>query len=412
MTLAPVYARGVSKVVSFIPEATFGVQGAGTAQSLRRVTADFNLVMQPINSQEITQSGQARDMRLGPRQVQGTASGQLSAGSYATIFAAILRGTFIPGPVVNGITDSVASVDGATGRLTITSPSSHFVTAAGYKVGDIVRLTGLTGGPAADLGENLRIIGIADNVMTFAPPPGGNAVWSTGQTDGVITFGKKLITPTTVATQIFTSFSIEQWYGDVGISELFTGVRFTQASLNVPASGFATFQVSATGRNMTVGAAQVYTNPTQSASSGLTAAGGKVSYQGNDLAIITGMSLQIAVDTQADPVVGSQFVPEIFQGMITCTGSFQALMTTDGMTADFINENEVTVSLLLTDGPSPGANFFSVFLPRVKLSQANRADSPRAIIRNYSFVALEQLVNSGAGGIYDDTTVTIQDSLA
>jgi hypothetical protein len=276
----------------------------------------------------------------------------------------------------------------------------------------MVRISGLIGGPAVDNAENLRIVALSDSQMTVAPPPGSSAIWTSGQTDTISVVGKKLIIPNAVSNQNFQSFSVEQWYGDIGVSELFTGVCFTQASLNIPASGFCTFQASMIGQQETRGTSQVYNAPlAATTTTSLTAAGGRVSYNGIDQAIITGMNLQIAVDTQADPVVGSQIVPTIFQGMISVRGSFTCLMANDTISADYLAENEVTLALLLTTSPAAGADFMSIFLPRVKLSQDTRTDSPRAITRNYSFMALEQ-ISGGQALVYDDTTVTIQDSLA
>jgi hypothetical protein len=410
MAVGP-FARGVSRTIAIALESTEGVQSTAQAQFLRRVTMDINQNTQAVESQEIRPSQQMADARQGTRSVTGTLSGQLSPASYKLLFQQIFRAAFVAGVSSAGLADTVATLDPAgTGNLIITGPSEHFVTVTGFKLGDVVRLANLTGGPAGDNGENLRIIALTDTVMTLAPPPNTPVLWASGQSVTISVVGKKLIVPITAQTD--QSFTIEAWYGDVGQSEIFVGCKATQVSFNIPANGFVTFQMQFTGLQCTTGTTQQY--PSATAASGttsLTSTGGKVLYQGLPQSIITGINIQIVADAQAPPVVGSYYASNVFIGMLAVRGSLTCLMVNDTLTADFLQENEVQISTLLTTSPLPGADFVSLWLPRVKLMSGTKTDSQTSITRSYNLTALEQ-VNGGTGTNVDDTTVVMQDSMA
>ncbi len=398
----PTFARGVAKTVAINPETVFGTLGAGAGQLLRRTSSDLNLSVAQIQSQEILQSQQVRDQRNGPRGVQGTLAGQLSPVSYSMCFEGLMRSTFASVAPIANLTDTSATLDGS-GNVVVTSASGNFSTR--FKNGDVIRPSGLTGGAAVDNLDDSRVIAVSPNSMTLSVPP-ASAGWVSGQTDTFSLPGKKLIIPAT--GQANKSFSIEHWYSDVGESELFLGCKVTQISINIPASGFVTIQASITGRDMQKTNTQVFPAAAPlTTSTGLTATTGKLSYNGVAIAYISAMSVQIVASVGNDPVVGSNVVPEIFLGTLMVRGSFSALMTADGFTNDFLQENEVSLSMLMTASPADNAEFMSIHMPRVKLISSTKNDSDKAIMRSFNFVALE---NTGSAVGHDLTSIMIQDS--
>ena len=100
-------------------------------------------------------------------------------------------------------------------------------------------------------------------------------------------------------------------------------------------------------------------------------------------------------------------MPQIFPGTMRLRGSISCYMAADGMKADFLAENEVSLGFVMTTSPAPGADFVSVFIPRVKLMASNKTDGDKAIMRSYNFVGLEALPGSYTPG---DTSIVIQDS--
>jgi hypothetical protein len=204
--------------------------------------------------------------------------------------------------------------------------------------------------------------------------------------------------------------TIEHWYSDIGVSELFTGCVVNQISLNIPATGFVTFQASLIGQQMVRATSQVYSTPASpSTNTGLTSVGGTVFYNGVAVAYVTGASMQIMASVQADPVLGQNYIPAVFMGTLTVRGSISCFFLNDGLTTDFLNENEVDLSFMLTASPAANAEFVNFYIPRVKLQSDTRNDSDRAITRQFQFSALE---NVGTNTYADLTTLMMQDSAA
>ncbi len=145
---------------------------------------------------------------------------------------------------------------------------------------------------------------------------------------------------------------------------------------------------------------------------GLTAAvNGLLRIGGVDLGIVTGLSLNINNGDTTDPVVGSNLVPFVYQGIQDITGQFTALFF-DGVPRDaFLNETEIELDVMLTCDNSINADFLNLVLPRIKLGGAAKDDKPGAIVRTYPFQALKQ-TGGGAGTTHDATTLMVQDSLA
>ena len=394
------FATGVYKTLTVLSESTFGVKASGTGQQLRRVSSDMNLNVASLESNEILPSLQVRDARHGPRQVTGTISGQFSPGTYGLLLSNLMRNSYVAGVSVTGIADSVLTVDGSGLFATLSSASSTFIT-AGFAVGDVVRLTGLTGASVADNGVDMRITTLTQTSMVLTQIRGTLVGYASGQTLGIAVPGKKL----TMGTSQGASFSLEHWYADVGKSELFLGCKVSQISINVPASGFVQMQASITAQQRVDATSQALTGPTGvTTSNSLTANGGSVFYAGAANAYISQMSLQISADLQADPTIGSDIVPAIFQGTMRVRGSFSALMAADTMDADFLNETELGLGMVMTTGPLPTADFVNLYVPRTKLMSGTKNDSNKAIMRSFNFVGLEALTGA-------DTSIVVQDSL-
>lgn len=408
----PSLARGVAKTLAFLPETTFGAQAlSGTPQILRRNQSTMNLQIQEINSNEILPSQQMRDARQGTRLLQGQISSQLSCLTYEALIANLFRSSFVAGVSKAAITDSVVVVTASS--ITFTSVSSNFLT-TGFKVGDVVNISGSVAPALGNNAVNLIVTGVTATVLTFAPPVAGTiTAYSTGQTVSVSVVGKKLLMPSTLATSNIGSLTFEHFYSDVGVSELGLGCRMTSMSLAVPPSGLVTCNFGFTGQQLATFATEQLPSPTAPTTTGLlTAVKGNLLLFGAPIAYITGFNLQISAQADAPPVVGTPLTPNIFMGNLMASGSLTALFASDGITNAFLNETEFQIQLFLTDSGNANANFISVFLPRVKIFSDNKNDGTMEITRSLNFRALEQDLIGGTGLAYDDTTVTIQDSLA
>jgi hypothetical protein len=70
------------------------------------------------------------------------------------------------------------------------------------------------------------------------------------------------------------SYSIEEWYADIARSEVFSGCKFTKASVQLPPTGMATLDLTVAGKDhgQTPGSTRYFTSPTSATSSGVVAA--------------------------------------------------------------------------------------------------------------------------------------------
>ena len=109
--------------------------------------------------------------------------------------------------------------------------------------------------------------------------------------------------------------------------------------------------------------------------------------------------------------MGSNVVPSQFAGRVRVTGQFTAYFEDGVMPQAFFDETEISLSVALTTNNTAAADVIAVTMSRVKLGGADKADGEGGIVRTYPFTAL---LNSagGVGTAYDQTTITIQDTLA
>ena len=449
-----VFARGVNKILAYQAEAAYGVVPPSPAgQQLRRITSNFTLGAPLIPSAEILASQQVRDSRQGPRAATGTLAGQLSPGTYKDLFCALLRmnnsgaSTFFQLPQTATLADLLLNTAGGTlapmayqagSAATVIWPSG-----TGLWMGDPIKFTGLGSPNTADNGIPLLIQSF-NGGATYASVYAGLGQPSlvspfTGQSGKIAGVGKAAwipnpgaTTPNVAAQPLFPSFTFEEYFTDVGISDVYNGVVPTQAQISMPARGFCTFNMSFLGQNQITsgsppneGSSQFFASaapPTTSAS--LMMIGGAVMYKGNPLIYMSSANLSISCPAQADPMMGVNYAPNVFLGPLSVTGSFTTLMTptqlvsgaptsfvgvSDTLTQDFLDENEVSLSFLMATANSPTADFILIYMPRVKLGAAGKQDSQTAITRAFTFQAME---NAGQVPNARDTTMTMYDSAA
>lgn len=403
-------ASGVFKQVSIKEETTYGVIPvvATGAQLLRRTDAAFNLSKDTYESNEIRTDLQTADMRHGVRRVAGTLNGELSPGSYAAYLAALVKREFA---AVTALTALSITVAGSGPTYTVTRATGSFLT-SGLKIGQVVRLTAGTFN-AANLNKNLFIVGLTALEATVIVLNGSALVAEGPIATATITIpGKTTYIPTTGHTD--KSFSIEEWYSDIARSEVFSGCKFTKASVQLPPSGMATLGLDVAGKDhgQVPGSTRYFTSPTALSSSGVVAAvNGVLRVGGVTMASVTGLNFDIDASFTGDPVVGANVVPTQFAGRVKVSGQFTAYFEDGVIPSAFFDETELGIQVALTTSNDAAAEFVSFSLSRVKLGGADKADSDGGVVRTYPFTAL---LNSagGSGTAHEQSTIAIQDSLA
>jgi hypothetical protein len=123
------------------------------------------------------------------------------------------------------------------------------------------------------------------------------------------------------------------------------------------------------------------------------------------------LTATIAGNMTSDPVVGSNTVPDIFEGRVVVSGEMSAYFE-DGTFRDaFLDEDEVALMFVFTTGNSKNADFVSFVMPRVKLGGSAKDDGEKGLVQTIPYQALFN-GSGGTGTTSEQTTLVIQDSLA
>ena len=395
-------ASGINKVVSYKKETSFGTLPSPTTggQTLRRVSSNFNLTKETYQSEEIRTDYQLVDMRHGVRAVEGSISGELSAGTYADFLAsALARNWTAATPSALGST-TIATVGGTN---TITRTTGSWLTDT-VRVGNVIRLTGFA---TANNNANLLVIALTATVATVVALNGFKLTNETVASGGTYKVqGKTTYAPTTGHTD--DSYTFEEWYSDIGQSEVTVGNKVNTVGIALPATGLTTVDLSFMGQDLKQrGVSQFFTSPSAQNSNGVFAAvNGALIVNGAPVALVTGANFNINRNMTSEAVVGSNIKPEIYEGRIIVDGDFTTLYQDGTFAGYFDAETEISLVVALTANSLPNSEFMSFTIPRLKLSTDTKDDGEKGIVSSNSFQALK---GNGANG-FEATTLMIQDS--
>lgn len=395
-------ATGVAKQVRFKKESAWGTAaGATGAQLLRRVTSDLSLAKETYQSNEIRTDYQISDFRHGVRSVEGTVAGELSPLTYDSFLAAALRKDFVAGAT----TGALATLSVTTTGTKFTRSSGSFIT-DGFKVGDVIGATGFS--TANNNTHYVLVTVVAALTMDIVPLDGVVLTdEAAGGTRTIAVVGKKTYTPETAHTD--DSFTFEHYYSDVTQSEVFTGCKVNTLAIALPPSGMATINIGLMGKDITTATSEYFTTPTAATSSGVLASVNGIAYAiGSRQYSLTGLNINYTGNLSKEPVVGSNTVPDIFEGRVVVTGELTAFFENGTLRDAFINETEVALMFVFTTNNNKNPDFISFVMPRCKLGGAAKDDGEKGLVQTIPFQAL---FNS-SGTTDAKTTLIIQDSLA
>jgi hypothetical protein len=417
-------AKGVSKKLIIAEQAALGTiaaVNAATAAYMRRVTSTVDLSKDTYESNEKRTDMQIADMRHGAKSVGGAINGELSPGSYQMLMAAVMRRAWTDG-VSDGPNDDVtaAATTGAAGTFTrhdMTESSAEserqdWLT-DGFKVGDVIRMTGWTSPATANNNHNFLITALTTTVMTVVGLDGVPPV-AKAAGDPVVTsvVGKKTFLPTSGHTNKY--FTIEHYYSDIDLSEVFTDCKFSSMDIKLPPSGMGTIDFNVVGLDMTphdTADAPYFSAPSAMNENGILAAVNGVLYaQGAAVALLTGLDFSLSGDASvADPVVGSNSRPDVFDGKLKVSGNMTVYFTSATFRDYFRNETEVSLFGAFTTSDDADADFLAFCMPRIKAGGASKDDNDKGLVQTIPFTAL--LNTTGGTGINsEETTLSVQDS--
>lgn len=397
-------ARGISKVVAYAKETTFGeLAPVGSGKQLRRTSADFTSMRESYESAEIRTDQQVADFRLGTRSTEGSLAGELSGGSYADLIQAVLARDFTAG----GTEAAIDFVIAEAGELhTLTRTTGDWLT--NFKVGDVVRIS--VAGSAANQNNNLIVVGVTSLVLTVRAISDTDLVPESVTGATLSTIGKKTYVPKTGHTS--DSFTVEEWYSDIQQSEVHSGVKIGSWSVTVPASGLVTTDFSAMGQGLKkTGTAQYFTSPAPLTTTGVVAAvNGAVIINGSATnACVTDFNFSVERAQEASQCIGSEIAQTIFDGTIRVTGSMSVYFEDGYLRDKFEKEETVSFVLALSSGSQKDADVMTFVLPKAKLSSFSKSDAELGIMASCDFTAVLNDVTTG--GLIDSTIMVTDTSL-
>lgn len=406
-------AQGISKQVAIKKESGgWGVlAGASGARLIRRVTSSFNLTKETYQSDEIRTDYQMADYRHGVRSADGSLSGELSPGSYSDLIQSALARDFTAGVSIAHAATGAVTVAGTAPNFTLTQVTGDWVT-QGVRVGDVIRITAGTGLNADSLNKNLLVTGFTAanktaNVIVL------NGTTMTGASSSAATAisvtGKRTYVPLTGHTS--DSYTVEEWYGDISQSEVYTGCKVNTVGISIPATGMSTIDFNFMGKDLAqTGTTRYFTSPTAQGTAGVCAGvNGAVIFNGTRVAVITDASININRNISNATVLGSNSVAQAFDGRALVDGSLSMYFVDATARDAFKDETEVSLVFTLTTGSGNTADFVSITLPRVKLGSFTKDDGEQGITASSDFQAL---LNSVSTAGLETSTIVVQDSLA
>lgn len=381
--------------------------GESGGQILRRVSSTLALNKDTYQSNEVRSDRQIADYRHGVRRVQGNIAGEWSPATYADFFEAAFRGTWAS--AIAKSDSELTSVSADANASTFTFGGGDPVS-EGYRVGMVVQFTNLS--ESANNSKNFLILsfsGANNRTMEVYPAP---TTMGADSAFNITTTGKSLIVPS--SNHVSRKVGIEIWNEDVDIARVFTECRVGGFNLQLPPTGMSTVDFTLLGRNEWLfedSNAPFFISPTDATTTGIFAAvNGLLRVGGETVAVVTGLNVSMNLNPTADPVVGSDLVPEIFLGRANVTGQMTAMFQNATLLNDFINESEIQLLAFLTTTSADDTPCSALYLPRVKLGGADlQTQGEGGQLITLPFQALKSTATTASTGI-EQTTIQLFDS--
>jgi hypothetical protein len=374
-------------------------------QVLRRTSCSLALTKDTYQSNEVRTDRQIGDYRHGVKRVSGSISGELSPATYWDFIEAACRGT--DSAAVSKTEAELTSAAADNSTKTFTFGGGNPVT-EGFRVGMVIRFTGLS--ESTNNSKNFLITAISgsnNRVFTVYPAP---TTMTADTAFGVASIGRRVYVP--ASSHVARKFAIESYHTDLDIYRLFTECRVGGVNLNLPATGMATIEIPMMGRDMetaSAGSAPFFSSPTGETSTGILAAvNGLLMVQGVAQGVITGATVNMNLNPSAEPVVGQNFVPEIFLGPTQVDGQLTAFFEDLTLVNYFINETELELLLYLTTSTDAASDFMTIYMPKIKLGGATIGLEGQAGVPVTLPYTCLRYQGSGAG--IDTTTIAFTDS--
>jgi hypothetical protein len=347
---------GANVSMSYVLETEQGVTPTVPVMKTFRATGrNINPARATITSGEVRADRQVSDMRHGFQSVAGSFGFQLGLQDFDDVLEGELSGTWAL------VTTGTVSLSATAAGYARTAGS--FIT-DGFEVGDIVEASGFS--VAANNGRG-RVSAVSALLLTVEDEFTGAAYTAVDGAAGgrfVNAVGQKL-----KVGKILRTFTMERRFSDVARYQLFKGCAFNNMSLTIAPNviiGGTIDVVGLTGGdilNTTLGNPQAPT-----ANEPFASFDGVLLEGGEDIGIVTGMTINMANGRSTAPVVFRRTSPAVFEGTFTVTGQVTVFFEDGTLVEKFINEETSSIDVRLDD--VNGTDFHRIRLGRIKYTGA------------------------------------------
>ncbi len=350
---------------------------------IRFNTSDIARDTAQIDSDEINSSRQRDKSRQGTYSIAGSISAALSFASHDYLMQAAFQSTW-----TSQVTDTQTTFSALASDNSYNDSGSGFV-AAGFKVGDLITVTGFTGDTANNITDGEITILVAGK-MTIGGTDGDVIVDdSAGESVTIKTAGDYLEVGSTVPTVALLRRNV-----DTSVDVLYRHNRVSDLALAIVLNQSAIITVSVVGESQ-----EIYTVPGASTFATATTSGMMVPTIGymqdaeTALNFLTDYNLEFS--NSINPLFSLFQRPAygIENGVFTAGGSLTAYQPDATLLTKFIDETATDHIVKLQD---LAGNWYRFILPDVIYTQlSDPVSGPGAHVHSYSF----------SGG-YDSTALT------
>jgi len=392
---------------------TIAAADAASAQYMRFKTFAQDQTNENYMSDEMRPDRQVGGVFIGPQEGNGSCSGELTPGTFEAFEAAVLRKAFVAGASDSANTGLTSAAVGVGAEGTITRAADSWI-ADKFKVGDVVQQTGWAADEpdaTANNAHNFLITALSATVMTVLAID-GVAIVAKDESAAVTTTvqGQKSWTP--AASHLEEWFTIEHYYSDVYLSEVFWDCKPTNMSVSAPATGIPTVDFNILGLQMIpegTAASPYFTGygvPLAITGTDAVHTGKAVIViQGVNQVFCTGVDFEINGNAEVgSAVMGSNVKSGIYDKRLEVKGTFKALYQDDIISALYRAGTKISLSIVLPVSDAPDSAFIAITIPSAKATSGAK-EGDNEISHSFGFTA--EFNSDG-----DDGETCTKDSLA
>ena len=164
------------------------------------------------------------------------------------------------------------------------------------------------------------------------------------------------------------SFTMERRFLDIAQYQPMTGCMVNTLALNIQPNAMVTGTIGIIGQDGDISGTSLGTPTDVATNAPFDSFTGALLEGGSAIASVSQLSLNLTNNITPAFVIGSKVTPQMIYGMSDMTGSLTAFFEDENLMNKFLNEEESSLAVTLTD---PEGNDLEIDLPRIKYTSAS-----------------------------------------